>query len=193
MIKRLSEIFKKAGRAVSNDLWVLVEGPGPDDAEFLGRWLLAAAAADRALQEQFKRNPTLRKQISSLEVCYEIRFSAAATRFLALLMENLTAFTLSIEENWIDPFSIMADLGFFRLTGERYQMTVPPNIPGSAIEVALLKLAATERNFSMHPEHLIHFVTRTYAQTWRARLEKLPWMQRVADRNILLDVAGLGS
>ena len=27
--------------------WVLVEGPGPGDAEFLGRWLLAAVAADK--------------------------------------------------------------------------------------------------------------------------------------------------
>jgi hypothetical protein len=38
------------------DQSVLVEGPGPGEAEFIGRWLLAAAAADRTLQEQFKRN-----------------------------------------------------------------------------------------------------------------------------------------
>jgi hypothetical protein len=34
--------------------WVLVEGPGPGDAEFLGRWPLAAVAADKALEEQRK-------------------------------------------------------------------------------------------------------------------------------------------
>jgi hypothetical protein len=38
-------------------LWVLVEGPGAGDAEFLGRWLLAAVEADDALEEQFKKNP----------------------------------------------------------------------------------------------------------------------------------------
>jgi hypothetical protein len=27
--------------------WVLIEGPAPGSAEFLGRWLLAAADADR--------------------------------------------------------------------------------------------------------------------------------------------------
>ena len=165
----------------------MVEGPGPEDAEFLGQWLLAAAAADRALHEQFDRNPTLKEQIRSLEIIYEIRFSAAATRFLERLVETLTAFTLSLEDTWIDVFSIMADLGFFRLTGERYQMTVPPFVTGPAIEVALLKLAATEHNFSMHPEHLIQFVTKTHAQNWHSRLCNLPWMQRVTDRNFLLD------
>jgi hypothetical protein len=48
------------------DKWVLVEGPAPGEAEFLGRWLLAAAAVDRALQERFKHNTTLKKHISSI-------------------------------------------------------------------------------------------------------------------------------
>jgi hypothetical protein len=173
------------------DQSVLVEGPGPGEAEFLGRWLLAVAAADRTLQEQFKRNTALKGQIRTLEIIYEVRFSSAATRFLELLMKDLTAFTLSIKDNWIEPFSIMADLGFFRLTGERYQMTVPYEITGSRIEAALLKLAATEERYSMHPEHLVHCVTESYAQAWQSRLKKLPWMQRVADRNILLDDADL--
>jgi hypothetical protein len=36
--------------------WVLVEGPGPGDAGFLGHWLLAAVDADRALEQQRKQN-----------------------------------------------------------------------------------------------------------------------------------------
>jgi hypothetical protein len=47
--------------------WVLVEGPGPGDAEFLGHWLLAAVEADQALHEQFEQNPGLKEQISRLE------------------------------------------------------------------------------------------------------------------------------
>jgi hypothetical protein len=31
--------------------WVLVEGPAPGDAHFVGQWLLAVAEADRLLQE----------------------------------------------------------------------------------------------------------------------------------------------
>ena len=61
--------------------WALVEGPGPGEAEFLGRWLLAAVEADKALEQQRKQNPGLNEQIRSrLEAVYEISFSPAATR-----------------------------------------------------------------------------------------------------------------
>jgi hypothetical protein len=166
--------------------WVLVEGPGPDEAEFLGRWLLAAAAADQALEEQFKRNTELKKHISSVEIVHEICFSSAATKFLKLLMKDLTAFSLSVDDGWVDVFAIMADLGFFRLTGERYQMTLPSSASGQAIEASLLKLAATEQRFSLHPENMIHCITKIDAHTWHSRLTSLSWMRRVADRELLL-------
>ena len=70
-------------------LWVLIEGPGPGDAEFLGRWLLAAVEADQTLEEQFKRNTALKDQISRVEIVYHVRFSSGATRFIELLMRNL--------------------------------------------------------------------------------------------------------
>ncbi|WP_271498216.1 hypothetical protein [Bradyrhizobium sp. CCBAU 11357] len=143
----------------NKDRWVLVEGPGPGEAEFLGRWLLAAAAADRALQERFKQNEILKEQISSVEIVYQIRFSSAATKILELLMKDLTAFSLPIQSDWIDLFAVMADLGFFCLTGERYQMTVPCEASGCAIEASLLKLAATEHRFALQPEHMIHCIS----------------------------------
>jgi hypothetical protein len=90
----------RASAAFAKDPWVLVEGPGPGDAEFLGRWLLAAVEADQALQEQFKRNTQLRDQISRLEVTYQIRFSSAATKFVELLMKDLTSFSLSVWTDW---------------------------------------------------------------------------------------------
>jgi hypothetical protein len=108
--------------------WVLVEGPGPGDAEFLGRWLLAAVEADQALQEQFRDNPTLKQQISTLEVAYIFSFAPAATRFVELLMKNLTAFSLQLWGEWGEAFTVMAELGFFCRTGGRYQMTIPKEI-----------------------------------------------------------------
>ncbi|MCK1629750.1 hypothetical protein [Bradyrhizobium sp. 162] len=187
----ITGIFRMQANTMANSLpdkdhWVLVEGPGPGEAEFLGRWLLAAAAADRALQERFKHNTTLKQQISSLEIVYGIRFSSGATKFLELLMKDLTAFSLSLEDDWIDLFAVMADLGFFCLTGERYQMTLPSGTSGCAIEASLLKLAATEHHFCLHPEQMIHCITKIDAHTWHSRLESLSWMQRVADRDLLL-------
>src|SRR6266566_8579085 len=85
------EIFSLGGRKMNEGmaaelLWVLVEGPGPGDAEFLGRWLLAAVEADQELQKQYERDTNLRNQIARLEVAYIISFSPAATKIVELLM-----------------------------------------------------------------------------------------------------------
>jgi hypothetical protein len=176
-----------ASAAFAKHQWVLVEGPGPGDAEFLGRWLLAAVKADQALQEQFKRNTRVRDQISRLEVIYQIQFSPAATKFVELLMKDLTSFSLSVWSEWGEIFAIMAELGFFSLTGERYQMTLPKVASGPNIEVALLRLAGTEdQDFYLHPEHLVTCLSKPAVLEWQRRLERLPWMHRVADRAVLL-------
>jgi hypothetical protein len=168
-------------------LWVLVEGPAPGDAEFLGRWLLAAVEADQELQRQFERNPGLKEQIASLEICYIISFSPAATKFVELLMKNLACFSLALWGEWGELFTIMTEIGFFRQTGDRYQMTVPTEISGSRIEAALLSLAATEDGeYFLHPERFVACISKSEAQDWQSRLERLSWMQRVADRDILL-------
>jgi len=164
--------------------WVSVEGPGPGDAEFLERWLLAAVEADHALQEQFRKNPGLRQQISRLEVLCLVEFSPAVTKCVELLMENLTCFSLDLWDEWGEIFTVMAELGFFRLTGDRYQMTIPREVTGSRIESALLRLAATE---DVHHEELVTCLTKPEAQKWQLRLERLPWMQRVADRDFLIE------
>jgi len=168
--------------------WALVEGPGPGNAEFLGRWLLAAVEADKALEQQRKQNPGLKEQISRLEAVYEISFSPAATRIIELLMKNLTCFALDLWDEWGDMFTVMAGLGFFRQTGERYQMTLPQEINGPMIEDALLKLAVTEDEDSyLQPEDLVSCLTKTNADMWQDLLERLPWMERVADRALLLE------
>jgi hypothetical protein len=168
--------------------WVLVEGPGPGAAEFLGRWLLAAVRADRTLQKQFRQNPSLREQISSLELVCAVHFASAATMSVGRLMKNLTCFILPIWGEWGEIFSIMAQIGFFRRTGERYQMTIPERLSGSAIEAALLSLAGTEDENFLHPERFVNCLSRSDAQKWMLRLEQLPWMQRVADRAMLLEL-----
>jgi hypothetical protein len=174
----------------SESPWVLVEGPAPGEAAFLGHWLLAAVDADRELEEQFKKNPNLKPQIARLEVVYHIRFSSAATKFIELLMGNLTCFSLNLwqdEEEWGQIFAVMADLGFFCLTGDRYQMTLPKEISGLKIEAALLRLAATEdEECYLHPEHLVTCLSKSDIENWQLRLERLPWLQRVADRDFLL-------
>jgi hypothetical protein len=92
---------------------------------------------------------------------------------------------------WGEIFSIMAQIGFFRRTGDRYQMTIPDRMSGSGIESALLKLATTEDENFLHPERFVSCLSKSDAQKWQLRLERLPWTQRVADRNLLLEVPEL--
>jgi hypothetical protein len=75
--------------------WVLIEGPRLGDAQFLGKWLLAAAKADKILQEQFELDPGLKRAVDRLEAVYAVAFSPTATKFIELLMKDLTAFALS--------------------------------------------------------------------------------------------------
>jgi hypothetical protein len=167
--------------------WVLIEGPAPGSAEFLGRWLLAAADADRELHDQYARNPLLKQQISRLEVLYVVSFSPPATKFIELLMKNLTCFPLGLWDEWGEMFTVMAELGFFSPTGNRYQMTIPKDISGLKIETTLLRLASTEDDeYYLHPEYIVNFLPKREAEAWSHRLECMPWMQRVADRELLL-------
>jgi hypothetical protein len=169
--------------------WVLIEGPKPGDAQFLGEWLLAAAEADKILQKQFQLDLGFKRAVARLEVVYAFAFSPTATKFIELLMTDLTAFPLSvIDEPLGESFVVMAELGFFTQTGNRFQMTVPKTINPARIRAALLRLASTEDDdFFLHPERLVNCTERRDALDWQARLNRLPYSQRIADRDILLD------
>jgi hypothetical protein len=68
--------------------WVLIEGPAPGDAQFLGQWLLTVAKADKLLQEQFERDPEFKLSVAKIELLYAFAFSPAATKFMQLLMKK---------------------------------------------------------------------------------------------------------
>jgi len=122
-------------------------------------------------------------------VAYIVSFSPAATKFIELLMKNLTCFPLELGKEWGAMFTVMAELGFFSPTGDRYQMTIPQDISGLKIEAALLRLASTEDDeYHFYPEFLVwgHFLPKDVAEVWSHRLKCMPWRQRVADRELLL-------
>lgn len=103
-------------------------------------------------------------------------------------MKDLTSFSLSVfEEPWGEVFAVMAEIGFFSRTGDRYQMTVPKSVTSEKIKAALLRLAATQDESGLHPEYLVHCLNQGDVQDWQQRLERMLWTQRVADRNVLLE------
>jgi hypothetical protein len=166
---------------------VLIEGAPPGAAEFVAQWLLAAVEADQLLQREFSENPDFRKSIERLELIYGIAFAPPAMVFLTMWLNDVTAFELDFWSEWVEIFSVMADIGFFTLTGNRYQMTVPNDLKIDRIKEALLRLAATEdaEDYSLHPEWLLTTMTKQEASDEKLRLDRMGW-ERMAEREALL-------
>jgi hypothetical protein len=61
---------------------VLIEGTGPGDLNFVVRWLLSAAKADRLLAREFTNDPQFRASIDRQEVSTFVEFRSPAMAFL---------------------------------------------------------------------------------------------------------------
>jgi hypothetical protein len=167
--------------------WILVEGPGPGDAEFAAQWLQSALKADRLLQREFSAHPGFRPTIERLEFASFVEFAPSAMAFIAMWLGDVSTFKLDLRSELAEIFVTMADVGFFTQTGDRYQMTIPKTLRIKTIRDSLLKLAATEdAQYCLHPEWLLATMTDQAASDWQGRLNGLGWMPRVADRNALL-------
>jgi hypothetical protein len=186
--------FKKVAiaRSRSEELcgihWILVEGPCSGDAEFTYRWLQSAIEADRLLQHHFHEDPGFRSSVSRLEIACNIEFATSAMAFIRMWLERGDTFSFDlIDSEWAEIGFVMAAVGFFSQTGDRYQMTIPKHLTLNRIKEVLLQLANTEDADSvLHPEHHLATTTREEAQEWKKRLSAMPRQQRVADRDALL-------
>ena len=67
--------------------YILVEGPRWGDAEFYGKWLLAAAKAE-ALWKEAVNDPSFKKQIEPVTMLYTPDFSIGATVLLSRFEEE---------------------------------------------------------------------------------------------------------
>jgi len=162
----------------TNKTCVLVEGPAWPDAEFYGRWLLSAAKTNELLQ-QARTTADLRVAIDTLEV----DIPDSATTFVSKLAKELVTFT--INENLEVDFIFMVELGFFVLTGDRYQMTLPRNLDMDRVKQAALKFAGIPRPWPSD-EHFVALVPREYAKEHQRLLGDMNQDQRIASRRVLL-------
>jgi hypothetical protein len=124
--------------------FILIEGPMWGDAEFYGKWLLAAAKA-QALWKTAIKDPNFEKQIEQLSVLPE--FSLSASFYLFQVQKNLVSFTIplnSVDWGEVEEFTLMAEMGFFVVTGQRYQMAIPQGLSTEKVKMAALKFAQTE-------------------------------------------------
>jgi hypothetical protein len=171
----------------NSEPYVLVEGPRWADAEFYGKWLLAAAKANALVQEAMK-DSCFMEQIHRLTVIYIPEFSIIGTVLLSRLYKNLVSFVVELnEEDEGAVFAMMVQMGFFVRTGERYQMVIPTRLNVKKVKTAMLKLLQTEDDqYYLHPEYLVATMPYTQTKEWEARLLQMNQDHRCADRNLLL-------
>ena len=103
---------------------VLTEGPCASDAEFAGQWIQSANEADRLLQAYFENNPSFRPKIARLEIDHDFELAKSTMFFVKLWLSEVDTFYLHLlDSEWGEVFFVMTSIGFFTLTGDRYQMT----------------------------------------------------------------------
>jgi hypothetical protein len=125
----------------------------------------------------------------------QIRTAGNTFTLLTRLQGQLSSFILLIdaEGNEVDAcikieFCLMLALGFFRLTGQRYQMTMPPRLTLEHVKEAALTVARTEDGENgLRTQALITTMPVSEARVWQKRLRSMDQSQRHADRLLLLD------
>src|SRR4029079_12976967 len=106
---------------------ILVECPAFGDAEFYGRWLLCAAKVDALLQEAFRNDIKFRQVFDTLELFVGLQYGAEAMTLLTQLKEH-PSFMIAADSEYSRGLVLMNWMGFFKLTGDRYQMTLPDDL-----------------------------------------------------------------
>jgi hypothetical protein len=116
-----------------------------------------------------------------------IDFGITATIFISRLAKEFHTFIVDVDAfDDLSDFVLMAKMGFFTRTGDRYQMTLAPNLAMDTVKEAHLKLAETEDEDWIHPERLVVSIAYPYAHKCQHLLRKMSQDQRLADRRALL-------
>jgi hypothetical protein len=104
------------------------------------------------------------------------------------MAEGACTLIVRVDTDLGDSVALLARMGSFVLTGERYQMVLPSGLKSEIVRDAALALAGTEDDkYVIHPEHLLRVVPLSSAQGWQRRLQQMDEEQRLADRGLLLE------
>ena len=156
-----------------NDPCVLVEGPSWGDAEFYGRWLLAAAEAE-AFWKNAYNDPEFQKQVDRVCVAYIPHFGISATLIIMELRQYKTSLMIDLNAEEGESFAMMVAMGFFTFSPPRYQMTIPSHLTEMQVKQATLNFAQTEdAEFMLHPEHLVTAISFAEARAWQDRMRAI--------------------
>jgi hypothetical protein len=170
-----------------SDRYILVEGPRWGDAEFYGKWLLAAADAE-AIWKAIQTDHAFTKRVRILTTMFIPDFGIAASIIVMQLEKALSTSIIPLHSYLGEEFVMLLQMGFFVHTGNRYQMVIPTKVSVSKVKSGLLEYAKTEDDeCCLHPEHLVPTISYPEAKAWEDRLRAMDQVLRLADRTVLLN------
>ena len=154
---------------------IVVEGPPWGDAEFYGKWLLAAAEANAFRDEAFKESGFRKKPVWDH---YIPDFGLSAFLMLMRLKEYRTSFVVGLDSKEGEEFVMMLGMGFFApINGHYYQMALPSYLTAEEVKGSILRYAETEtEDCVLHPEYLVFptsLMSIAQAKAWQDRLRDI--------------------
>lgn len=159
---------------IDSDAYILVEGPAWGDAEFYGRWLLAAATAEALWKEVLEKDPSFRKQARRILNIYEPDFRMAAVVTLKGLFDFQKAIFVSSTSPEGEELCMMIEMGFCARSGHWYKMTIPRDLTVTIVKAAVLRYCQTEDlECYLHPEYLLTTMCLAEAKVLQRRLQAI--------------------
>jgi hypothetical protein len=157
---------------------ILIEGPLIRNARFAVAWLSSAIELDQKWNERW--NAPLMMLIGT--------FEASAMEFAKQWLAGNGVFSVNLRQNAMaETLLVMIELGFFTLTGNRYQMTLPDPITTADVRRALFRMIEIQDQHELADlENLFSILSEAEAQGWIDRISNMDSDERLTDRNLLL-------
>jgi hypothetical protein len=155
---------------------ILVEGPWNRDGRFAVAWLSAAIELDQKWNGGWKHG---------LKITL-FTFESFAMEFAERWLAGKGVFSANLHEGGIsETLLLMIELGFFTLTENRYQMTLPGAITKADVRRALFRLIEIQDERACL-ENLFVTLSESEAEGRMNRLSSMDLTERLADRDLLL-------
>jgi hypothetical protein len=139
------------------------------------------------LEEAKRDDPVFHQAIDTLELLRLLDYGIMATILASQFADKqFETFIIDFASEDVNDFCLMVQMGFFVLTGDRYQMMLPQHLDVERVKQAHLTLAETEDEDWIHPERLIAAMPHAKATQFQRLLGEMNQDQRLADRRLLL-------
>jgi hypothetical protein len=184
--------MKRKDAIHENEPYILVEGPGWDNTEFYGKWILAAAKAETLWNKAIK-DRIFKKEVELLTVIYIPDFGKAAIFFLSELQKDYSSFMVRLNAagfedlQEVEELVVMIEMGFFIRKDQHYQMAIPVELDMKKVKMAALKFVQTADEESLHPESLVATMPYAKAKAWQSRQRELYKLHNRAEWLMLLN------